>query len=180
MTKVSTSLELQLLPLFSPQQSSRHLLTSFMLLCISCLLNLPLLPSMTADEALITSGTNSHQNRCRGSTSMFLGKSDPWCVISAPESNSEVLAPVLSEAVQNALQKEKDINFPGKCQHPRRCHFLKENCWGYDIRDISHRHEDIHLAKDTLTRSGVLVHGVSTTSQGLLRTHFCFTFSVPY
>lgn len=83
----------------------------------------------------------------------FWEKSDPWCVISAPESNSEVLAPVLSEAVENALQKEKDINFPDKSQHPRRHHFLKENWWGYDIRDISHRHEDIHLAKDTLTRS---------------------------
>lgn len=35
-------------------------------------------------------------------------------------------------------------------QCTRRCHFRKEDCWGYGIRDISHRHEDIHLAKETL------------------------------
>lgn len=108
------------------------------------------LPSTTEDEDLIIPGTNSHQNRCRGTTEHVWGKSDPWCLISTSESSSEALAPVLSEAVWDALRKEKGHQFSRLSQCTRRCHFRKENCWGYGTRDISHRHEDIRLAEETL------------------------------
>lgn len=99
-------------PLSSPQDG--YWLALWTLVCIFLSSeSSSFLPSTTEDEDLIIPGTNSHQNRCRGTTEHVLGKSDPWCVISTSESSSEALAPVLSEAVWDALQKEKDTNFPG-------------------------------------------------------------------
>lgn len=109
-------------------------------------------PAATADKGFLHQElSNSHQSSCTVTTEHAFGKQwslgcdinfriQFWCVGSN----------IVWRSIGSIAERERHY-FSRQSKRTRRCHLLRENWRGYSIRDVSHRHVDICLAKEALT-----------------------------